>query len=235
MMEDLAPAEQGDQIRGCSVDQATLAATELVKLHAPRWADPSLADLLWLQAGDPEEAAEIGSAFFGQLFPAFVDRYRSRLAGEHIVVGEKLQRNFKNWTLGYRGPATIIHRDYRLDNMLFGGARGVTVVDWQTPSLGAGASDLAYFIGAGLLPDLRRSSEHDLVRTYHHGLCERGVTGYDFSDCWNDYRRYSFSGYIMAVVASMIVGQTQRGDDMFMVMAGRHAQQVIDLDAYDFL
>jgi hypothetical protein len=39
----------------------------------------------------------------------------------------------------------------------------------------------------------------------------------------------------MAIVASMIVVQTPRGDDMFMAMASRHAQQVIDLASESIL
>ena len=36
LLEDLAPARQGDQLAGCSVAEATVAVDELVKLHAPR-------------------------------------------------------------------------------------------------------------------------------------------------------------------------------------------------------
>ena len=39
----------------------------------------------------------------------------------------------------------------------------------------------------------------------------------------------------MAVVASMIVSQTERGDDMFMAMATRHLRHAIDLDAMAML
>ena len=39
----------------------------------------------------------------------------------------------------------------------------------------------------------------------------------------------------MAILASMIVGRTDRGDEMFVVMANRHASQVVDLDAVEFL
>jgi hypothetical protein len=39
----------------------------------------------------------------------------------------------------------------------------------------------------------------------------------------------------MAVVASMIVEQTERGDKMFLTMATRHATHALDLDAGDFL
>ncbi|MCZ7528431.1 MAG: ecdysteroid 22-kinase family protein [Acidimicrobiia bacterium] len=35
LLEDLAPCETGDQIRGCTVDQAALAIEELPRLHAP--------------------------------------------------------------------------------------------------------------------------------------------------------------------------------------------------------
>ncbi len=35
----------------------------------------------------------------------------------------------------------------------------------------------------------------------------------------------------MAVIASMIVAQTARGDDMFMVMARRSADMALELDA----
>ena len=48
VMEDLTPAEQGDQIIGCTVEQATMAVDEAVKLHGPRWGDPTLRDLAWL-------------------------------------------------------------------------------------------------------------------------------------------------------------------------------------------
>jgi hypothetical protein len=72
------------------------------------------------------------------------------------------------------------------------------------------------------------------VETYRDGLEAYGID-YDLDACWNAYRRFSFAGVRMAVIASMIVVQTDRGDDMFMAMASRHAQQALDLDALEFL
>src|SRR3972149_1461707 len=43
LLEDLRPAVQGDQLGGCSLDQAMLAMDELSALAAPRWDDPALA------------------------------------------------------------------------------------------------------------------------------------------------------------------------------------------------
>ena len=132
---------------------------------------------------------------------------------------------------------TLAHGDYRLDNMLFGppgSDRPLVVVDWQTVRLGCGTSDVAYFLGAGLHPDVRRAHERDLVARYHAALSSYGVD-YPFDACWEDYRRYSFAGYVMAVIASVLVGRTERGDAMFMAMANRHAAQAVDLDATDLL
>jgi hypothetical protein len=41
LLADLAPAVQGDQLLGCSVDEARLAAQALAGLHGPRWCDPA--------------------------------------------------------------------------------------------------------------------------------------------------------------------------------------------------
>ena len=51
VMEDVAPAEQGDQIAGCTVEQAMLAIDEAARLHGPRWGDPTLQELAWLDRG----------------------------------------------------------------------------------------------------------------------------------------------------------------------------------------
>ena len=44
------------------------------------------------------------------------------------------------------------------------------------------------------------------------------------------YRLGAPAGYVMAVIASMLVVQTDRGDDMFMVMARGSAAQSLRLD-----
>lgn len=44
-------------------------------------------------------------------------------------------------------------------------------------------------------------------------------------------RRYAFSGFLMAVTASMMAVQTERSDEMFLTMARRHGAQIVDLDA----
>ena len=52
----------------------------------------------------------------------------------------------------------------------------------------------------------------------------------DYQNIWLQYRLLGTSGYIMAIVASVLVKQTERGDAMFAVMANRHGQQMLDLE-----
>jgi aminoglycoside phosphotransferase (APT) family kinase protein len=233
VMEDVTPAVQGDQLAGCGVAQAALALGELAKLHAPRWADPSLGDLAFL--ADPAiDRAAMMQALYSAVWPGFRERYGTRLAPELTAVAARFEPRVGAWIAGTSGPLTVTHGDYRLDNMLFGtgaNAPPLAVVDWQTVARGLGTGDAAYFLGAGLLVAERRTHERDLLRAYWEALRARGVTDYAWDTCWRDYRRTAFAGLLMAVVASMIVVQTARGDDMFLAMASRHAQQILDLES----
>jgi hypothetical protein len=233
VLEDLAPAEQGDQIAGCAVEQAEIVMDEAAKLHAPRWGDPSLADMAWLNR--PPSGGTVLLVFWD----GFLARYRDTLAPETIEEGQRLVGAVDDLQ-GLRPLVpTAIHGDFRLDNMLFDGSnatRPVTVVDWQTVHVGAGPQDVAYFIGNAFADvDERREHQERLVRRYHDLLVERGVRDYTFDQCWLEYRRHGYASLIMAIAASMLVGRTERGDRMFMAMADRSAQLARDVDTFGAL
>jgi hypothetical protein len=238
VLEDLSPAVQGDQIAGCGVEQAALALSELAKLHAPRWGDAALLGLEWMNAPSPDGSALLQAIYQG-VFPGFVERYQDAIPSEHLALAERLGRSLAGWANAMAdGPLSVTHGDYRLDNMLFGSAEGghpLAVVDWQTCGVGPPAADASYFLGASLLPEVRRQHEQTLLRDYHAALLAAGVEGYDWDQCLADYARYAFSGVVMAVVASMIVERHDRGDEMFIAMATRHATHALDLDAVHLL
>ncbi|MDT0275455.1 phosphotransferase family protein [Blastococcus goldschmidtiae] len=238
LLEDLAPAEPGDQLQGCGTDVAAAAVAELVNLHAPLWGDPALRQLDWLH-GDPEGRGALLREVLPMLWAGFQERYAASLEPHVKQAGDLYFGAMAFGRLGSRHqddrPVTVTHVDYRLDNLLIDPDGVVTVVDWQTCGTGNGPSDVAYFLGAGLAPEVRREAEVRLVRGYHDGLVAAGVTGYDWADCWLDYRRGTWSGLSMAVLASMSVKRTDRGDAMFLAMAERHARHALDLDAADLL
>jgi aminoglycoside/choline kinase family phosphotransferase len=231
LLEDLAPARPGDQLSGCTPAQAAAAISELVRLHAPRWGDESLSSLEWLDksasaGGDPV------SSFLPQLWDNFVARYADVLEPEVRGAGDTLFAHLAGYYLADTKPWTILHGDYRLDNLLFSPDAGpVAVVDWQLCGHGPAMNDVAYFIGAGLLTDVRRRVEHGLVRAYFDDLVASGVTGYDWDRCWRAYRRGTWGGLIIAVASATLVERTERGDQLFLAMATRHARHALDLDA----
>ena len=229
LLEDFAPCHQGDQIAGCTPAEASACIDELVRLHGPLWNSPFLSTLPWLNRSTPEQR----TASYGlmrMVYDGFSQRYRDRLAPEARMIGDEFAREPGTYSTRIPPNTTVVHADYRLDNLLFADDGRIGVVDFQTVTHASGALDLAYFIGAGLVTDVRRAHERDLVQQWVDGLRAYGVS-LSFDDAWQEYRRYAFAGFMMAVIASMIVKQTPRGDEMFLAMANRHAQHAVDLDS----
>ena len=237
LLEDLAPAVQGDQVAGCAVGEAGLVLAEAARLHAPRWGDPTLEALDWAVRWS-QESQDAMQAMLTVLWPNFVERYGHELDDDVVEMGGRFIARLPAFYAHRPEPHTVIHNDFRLDNLLFGTAEGgppVAVVDWQTVGVGPALLDVSYFLGAGLTVEDRRAHERELVEEYHRALGAAGVEGYGWDRCWGDYRAFAFAGFHMAVLASMIVERTDRGDAMFLAMAGRHGRQILDLGAEELL
>ena len=238
LFEDLRPAVQGDQLAGCSIEQAMLAMDELAALHAPRWGDPSLANIDWLGQSEDAEPNEMIQRVYQGLWPGFVAQFGASLSSEELALGEAFGASMKEWRGLSAPPYCVTHGDYRIDNMLFGtkdGGYPLTTVDWQTVGHGPGIMDAAYFIGNGPLVSDRRAHEMDLLRRYYDALCARGVAGYEWQKCFADYRRATLAGVLMTVIASQVVASDERGVAMFAAMAERHFAHAVDHQAGDFL
>lgn len=229
VMADVTPATVGDQLKGCSPTEAATAVAAAADLHGPTWNQyDKLAQLSWTDPPSAERGRGLQD-IYQSLYPGFKQRY-DRLGDEVLALGSWLGTVLEQlWDQPV--PPCLVHGDFRLDNMLFGQQNQsppLTVVDWQTANLGFGPSDVAYFVGAGLLPEVRPAHEQALFDTYVDRLADHDVV-VDRSALWHSYRLGSASGFIMAVIASQIVEQTERGDKMFTAMASRHAEQMIDL------
>jgi phosphotransferase family enzyme len=235
LMEDIAGASQGDQIAACDTDVAAAVLEEMAGLHAPCWEAPELEALEWLNRQTPA-SDDLLVALVSSLLPGFLERYADTLAPEH----QEVCRTFVEYLPAYlrlrTGPRTASHGDFRLDNLLFqpDTSRPV-VVDWQTVAWAGASVDVAYFIGGCLSTEDRRAHEPELVARYHDSLCRRGVRDYTLDELRADARRDTFFGLLMAIVASMVVQRTERGDLMFLTSATRHAQHALDADAPDLL
>ena len=210
---------RGTRWRRARPDVAAAVLDEMAGLHAPCWESPELAALDWLNRGSPE-ANEVLTAMVQMLLPGFLERYADTMAPEHQELCRFLASHMPAYVALRTGPRTASHGDFRLDNLLFqsGDPRPV-VVDWQTLIWGSAAADVAYFIGGSVTTEERRRHEADLLVHYHDALRRRGVADYTLEQLRADFRRETFAGLIMAIVASMVVQRTERGDLMFLTTA----------------
>ncbi len=237
LLEDLSPAVQGDQLAGCSVDVARAAVLELVGLHAPSWNDETLRGKDWLGEPDADSTALTRGLYQGNI-DGFAERYGPNLKDDELDIIKRVATAEPPSGDTLPDPFSLVHIDYRLDNLLIDESLSppkITAVDWQSISLGSPLADVAYFLGAGLRSETRKQAEEEIVRAYHQALLEAGIKDYGWDACWTDYRKGVFAGFFVTVIASMIVERTERGDEMFLTMARRHARHALDLGSGEFL
>ncbi|MBL7495004.1 phosphotransferase [Frankia sp. CNm7] len=238
VLADAHPARAGSQEAGCDVEQAADAVRNLAGLHAPFWNSALLdAESSWLERSD-----DAARAFMGELHVAataeFVERYRTRLEPADADTLRRAAALTYRWQVACESPYSLLHGDYRLDNLLFpADGPGVCAVDWQTLSIGLPARDLAYFLATALPSDERRAHEADLVASYHRRLVELGVTGYSAADCFTDYRRGMLHGPLITVLGCVYATavRTDSSDRMFLSMARGACAAIRHLDSLELV
>jgi aminoglycoside phosphotransferase (APT) family kinase protein len=175
--------------------------------------------------------------FYNGTFGPGLERLGSRLPDDVIDLVRRFAPLVGRWSWGLGTPHTIVHNDFRPDNFLFGrtpDAPPLAIVDWQTTSKTVALADVAYLIGGALDPVQRAANERDLVEDYRAQLAARGVD-HSADDCWRDYRWGALWGLIIAVAATMMAEQTERGDAMLTHMIASHGRHALDLDSLSLL
>jgi aminoglycoside/choline kinase family phosphotransferase len=237
LLEDLAPRTPGVQAEGCPTDRAEAAVRNLAGLHAPRWNDPALHQLDFVTGPTPE-----GAAFLGEVAASatgvFVERYGDDLGPADVETLRAAAGATAQWVMARPEPFSLLHGDYRLDNLMFGDVAGdVVAVDWQTLAVGPPLRDVAYFLGTCLEPAERAQVEEDLVRVYHAELVARGVAAYDPDRCFEDYRVGQMQGPLITTLGAAYATRERsaEADRMFLAMARRSCAAIRELGSVERL
>jgi hypothetical protein len=173
LLEDIAPAEQGDVLGGCTDWQALAAVRSLARIHAvsriatadervneaPRWACNVMTPDVW------EASLSLAAARFPDvLTPSLVDRVRglSRIVGPAI---ESLRQGASCW----------IHGDAHLDNVLFRPDGTAVLLDWSGAALGSAGVDFARLLTEGVNAGARAELATELVLAYENELGSGGA------------------------------------------------------------
>ncbi len=219
LFEDLGPARDGNQLASCGIDDARAAIRQAAALHAPSYGNSALTGVEWLQ-NRPEVTAQI-KALYPNAQAIFRERYEGLLEPELMQICQGLADMTDLWFGRDPDVRSLVHGDFRLDNMLFdihGGAEPIAVLDWQTVAIGNGLIDIGYFLGCGIGSALRRPHEEELLALYCEEMSQRGVP-MTRTDIWDQYLIGALHGVSTAVFSAAYVERTPRGDENFLSMA----------------
>jgi hypothetical protein len=238
LLGDMAPAVQGDQIAGCTEQEARLAVEALAGLHGPSWCDAEWMDLAAIvmpKPGDDDAAKGLGDVS-KMAADIVIDRLGQHISAQDQETLVAAMSSVTPWLKAEPERFALMHGDYRLDNMLFNPDRScITVVDWQTVGIGLPGRDLAYFTGTSLEPAVRADVERGLVETYHRALMAYGITDYDVDTCWRDYRLGAVQVPLLVALGTAFASTTDRGDEMMLAMLSRGCQAIRDLDTLELI
>lgn len=236
LLDDLAPALPGDQVRGCTVDEARAAVVNLAGLHGPRWNDESLFDKPWLKRQEREGAEFVAQVLAGAV-PQFLEHFERWLGPEDAATLHEVPDHLADWLVARPDRFSLIHGDYRPDNLMFDlhGA-GVSAVDWQTLGVGLPGRDIGYLLATSLDVDLRRAHERELVAAYHEALQAHGVDDHGLDQCFEDYRLGVVQGPLITVLGAVYAQDpNEKSDAMFTAMITRSLAAIRDLRPYELL
>ena len=232
LVEDFAHHRAGDETVGASLAEAHRAVAQLASLHGPYWghaADSGCRPWTMLPLDRVVAAWPVMVETFGDHLPAPVLAMREDFLAAIAALHE--------WML--QEPTTLVHGDFRLDNLLFDtdpAREGqIVVLDWQAVHTGKGMRDFAYLVAHSMSTPDRRRGEKDLLRAYLDQLAEYGVD-YPFDMAWRDYRTsmlYLFS--IVLWITGVNVNAHERALRRKRAMVQRASTALIDVDALDLL
>lgn len=233
VMEDLSHLTMVDQSVGMNAEQAEAAVRVLAHVHAAWWDQAQTEALEWIPTMIGPRI-EFVDQMLTQILPVFLEGFASYLPPGGVEIYERFAGSYLsiNKVIAGRSPWTLVHQDFRVENVMFGptGSGEVVVLDWQGIGRGPGAYDLAYILSGSMEPDLRRAHETQLVQAYHQQLQQLGVSDYSFEQLWDDYGLAQLQG---GLATSMFTGggmdlSNERGVQLVATMASRHVAAALD-------
>jgi aminoglycoside phosphotransferase (APT) family kinase protein len=231
VMEDLTGRGAADQRVGATWEQALASIDAMAALHA-RWHQaPELAGLAdtfppMLNPGYLYGLPQI----FAAGWPATLEHASDLLTPELVAFGERYGELMEFMLTASNEPATLVHGDWRLDNLFFDGD-DVIVIDFQLTGLASGTYDLGYFVSQSIDRSVRAGREDELVDRYLSALAAHGVVR-DRDEVMRQFKLAVCQCFIYGVSSFPSYTELpERSQQLIRLLLGRAAQAIVDLDA----
>ncbi|MEX0943200.1 MAG: phosphotransferase [Pseudomonadales bacterium] len=175
MIEHLGHFRIGDQVSGCSFDESRRVLETMAQMHSQFWQSQKLSEFKWLVP--IRYIAKPTHMLFLRAIDQFKRQHAETLTAHTIDLIDWLESNYLTMMKALANrPSTLIHGDFRLDNLCFDDHTGdVVLFDWQTLGVGAGGIDLAYFLSAAVGVNVSSGRTDELIEYYRGELAKRGV------------------------------------------------------------
>lgn len=187
VMEDIDDARPAQQFEGGTLDDAYPALELLAEFHARQWMNTELVEsekLIWPLSRNPK----VFQASYLRYRDDFENRFGDLVGPAMLAHLDRIQAELPERTQALvEPPWTLLHGDYRLDNILYRPDGSLVVLDYQLVLWGRGGWDVAYFITTALDPS-HRDAEESLLRAYHDALVGHGVANYSWDRLITDVR-----------------------------------------------
>lgn len=227
LLEDLAPAQAGNRIVGCTVEQAEQVVHQIARLHIDWWENPLLATYDWLGTIDLTFFHER----YRQSWQALRAKPSQQLPVSVLALGQRLAERPDILTPLWQPPLTLIHRDLQLDNIFFVEGQPPIIIDWQLIARGRGVFDVANFLCWNLDPSIRHEHEMRILRQYHERLVAGAIMNYDWQECFDDYRLSIVESFARVVA---ILGQNLVEDQSLLAvletLLSRTSRALVELE-----
>ncbi|MEC8974747.1 MAG: oxidoreductase family protein [Actinomycetota bacterium] len=187
IIEDIVDARPPSQVGGGSLDDAIVALTALAEFHAAHWMSEKsvgISSRIWSM----DRLPKVWQASYRRNRDDFLSNFGNLIEDEKIRQLDQAQIDIPKLLkpLG-EPPWTLLHGDYRLDNILYRPDGSLVVIDYQILSKGRPGWDVGYFITTALTPE-HKDEETVMLEHYHQVLCTAGVSDYPFSTLLEDIR-----------------------------------------------
>ncbi len=163
LLEDAGDSTAPTQVQGAGRAQAESALAEIATLHR---SFSSGRPNHWIPGFDRGPFSALQAAVQAAVTP-FLTRFGDLLPAGTADVLRRFAPRLSSWVAEQgESPLSVVHADFRLDNLIINAQGAVTVLDWQTALMGDGAMDVASLLATSLTIENRRAWEDDLLAGY---------------------------------------------------------------------
>jgi aminoglycoside/choline kinase family phosphotransferase len=231
MIEDLGHLRVGDQVAGCTAADAKMALVAMAKMQGEFWQSEVLDETPWIIPLDL--SIKLSQLVFREAMPGYLEKNREQLSEKDILLLQWLSNNgialMKRLALE---PHTLVHGDFRLDNLFFDDKTSeIVLCDWQTLLSGPLGLDLAYFLSASLAQESEDSLD-ELLAFYRGELRKAGI------DINAEKLRWHYEASMLMILLRVIPAEFQhlidlgeaRGHDLIVTWLQRTFSKLRDVD-----